>query len=387
LKILQIHNQYQHRTGEETVVEEEKNILERNGHQVIQFLKKNDQINAESVFRKAKILFNLRYSHQVEEELKELILNEKPSLCHVHNTFPIITPGIFRLCHELQVPVVKTLHNYKMICTKSTLFRKGEVCTRCLNRSMYHAISFRCYRNSFLATAFQADVIQHHRQEGTWSKYVDRFLALTEFQKDLIVVGGGLPADKVTVKPNFLSSKPELSSFEDFLLFVGKVDDYKGQDDLLYLAEKNSQTRIVVIGEAREGLFDDFQNVEYLGYQTKAIVMDYLRRCKAVLFPSRNFEGMPMVIIEAFSVGKAVICRNIGAMSTMITDGINGVHYNTLEELSLRISELEGEPQLLRRLGINALNDYKKRYSEKVGYRNLMNVYRELLADKQISLD
>ena len=135
---------------------------------------------------KIKTYTSLISSRVIERELASLIDKEKPDVCHVHNTFPIITPVVYSVCQKKELPVVQTLHNYKLVCTNSLMFREGEVCELCLNKSLYNSIKYKRYRNAHLATAMQAHVIQHHRKKGTWVNDINKYVCLTQFPKDKI---------------------------------------------------------------------------------------------------------------------------------------------------------------------------------------------------------
>lgn len=382
MKILQVHNIFIGKTGEETVVEEERKILERNGHQVVQFVKDNSDLENFSLTQKIKMYGTLLSSKSIARELKLVIEAEKPDICHVHNTFPIITPVVYKVCHEMRLPVIKTLHNYKLVCTNSLLFRDGEVCEKCLNKSLYNSVKYKCYRDSYLATAVQARVIQHHRNKGTWQHLVDRYVCLTDFQKHKLI-SGGLPADKVSVKPNFMAESGLPVVREDFFLFVGKIDLYKGLNDLLHLFRHNDQSKFILIGKSvRPEQFNEFENVEHLGEQGRSVVLDHMRRCKAVIFPSKYYEGMPMVLLEAFSHKKPVISRDRGAMSSMVLEGFNGLKYEQEEDLVKAVARFEAEPGLVDRLGENAYADYQQKYTDEQGYQNLVDLYNGLLKEK-----
>ncbi len=381
MKILQVHNIYKGKTGEETVVEEEKKILERHGHSVIQFIKDNSDLDKYSKLDKLKILGSLHSSKSIGKELEEFIENEAPDICHVHNTFPLITPIVYEICKSKNVPVVQTLHNYKMVCTNSLLFRNGEVCEECLNKSLYNSIKFKCYRDSYFATAAQAHVIQYHRNRGTWDNLIDRYVCLTEFQKEKVF--GESLKEKVVVKPNFLAENNLETVREDFFLFVGRLNDSKGLQDLLYLFRRNSHSNFVLIGKSdNPEIFSEFKNVKHLGERNRDVVLENMRKCKAVLFPSKYYEGMPMVILEAFSLKKPVISRNRGAMASMINDGVNGLKYEEESELIDAIELMEQDSALVNQLGERAYVDYKAKYTEEKGYENLINLYSEVLSSR-----
>lgn len=382
MKILQVHNIYIGKTGEETVIEEEKKVLERHGHEVVQFVKNNSELSQYSKLQQLKMYRSLLSSSAIARELEAVIEKEQPDVCHVHNTFPIITPVVYKVCKFKNLPVVQTLHNYKMVCTNSLMFRQGEVCEKCMNKNMLNSVKYKCYRNSYLATAAQASVIQYHRLIGTWDKLIDRYVCLTQFHKEKLV-SGGLPAEKTVVKHNFIAESGLDCIREDFFLFVGKIDDYKGLQDLLYLFRHNQHSRFILIGKSEQPeMFDEFKNVEHLGECERDVVLDHMRRCKAVIFPSKYYEGMPMVLLEAFSHRKAVISRNRGAMSSMVIEGHNGTKYEAEDDLVKAVDVFQKDPDLVNRLGENAYLEYKEKYSVEKGYQNLVELYSHVLQEK-----
>lgn len=381
MKILQVHNKYVGKTGEETVVEEEKGILQEHGHQVIQYIKENSEIKGYSKVKNAMMLLGLTSSGKIRSELISIIKSEEPDVCHVHNTFPLITPVVYEVCKEMGLPVVQTLHNFKMICTNSLLFRNGEICEKCIGKSLYNSIQYKCFRESYFATAAQAHVIQHHRRKGTWNNSIDKYICLTDFQRSKLIEGG-VPAEKLIIKPNFVSESSSPSDFEEFFLFAGKLDSWKGASDLMHLFQHNNSAKFIIIGKSENpDVFEHFSNVSLLGERPREEVLDYMRRCKAVLFPSKCYEGMPMVILEAFAHGKPVITRNIGAMSSMVDHGVNGLKYNSIDDFVKSVKLLESSEHLALELGKNALNEYKDKYTRIRGYENLLSVYNSVLND------
>lgn len=381
MKILQVHNIYQGKTGEETVVDEEKRVLEKHGHAVIQFIKDNSDLERFNKLDKIRMLFSLTASKAIGEEFEALLEVEQPDICHVHNTFPLITPVVYKICKSKGIPVVQTLHNYKMVCTNSLLFRGEEVCELCLNKSLYNSIKYKCYRDSYLATAAQAHVIQHHRKIGTWDKYIDKYACLTEFQKEKVF--GERLSHKVYIKPNFLAENKLEILQEDFFLFVGRLNNSKGLQDLLYVFQNNTKSKFILIGKSDDPkVFEQFGNVTHLGERNRDVVLEQMRRCRAVIFPSKYYEGMPMVILEAFSLKKPVISRDRGAMASMIEHHVNGIKYENLDDLGNAIKSLDENPAWCEQLGQNAFMHYLDKYTEEKGYENLMNLYTEVLCQK-----
>lgn len=383
MKILQVHNKYKKVGGEESVVAEEKKVLEQNGHVVIQYLKDSSLIENYSKVGLIKLMLSQRRSKVVENELRALIKRERPDICHVHNVYPLITPSVYRLCQSQGIPVVQTVHNFKLVCTNGLFFRDGQTCEICLNRNLYNSIRYKCYRDSYLATAIQADSIQFHRKSGTWNEGIDRYVCLTEFQKSKLVAGG-LNQKKICIKPNFIQQAKLKIEDGGYFLFVGRLDRGKGLDDLIELFKVNRNSQFVLIGESDDpSLFHNFRNVQHIGKKDRSEVMYYLSRCKAVIFPSKLYEGMPMVIIEAFSMRKPVIARDIGSASSMIVEGVTGLKYNDVQGLIYAVNLLEQDASLINRIGENSFRQYETYYSELKGYESLMNIYSEVIAEKQ----
>lgn len=382
MKVLQVHSKYKKRGGEETVVEEEKAVLERHGHTVIQYIRDNAETDNYSTLDLVRLSLNQRNNKATVREVKEVLKTERPDICHVHNVYPLISPAVYEICQAHSIPVVQTLHNYKMLCTNSLFFREGEVCELCLNQSLLKSVKHKCYKNSYLATAVQADAIQYHRRAGTWQNMVDAYICLTEFQKDKMIEGG-MPEGRLKIKSNFVEKAGLPSSYEDFFLFVGRLDHSKGLADLLTLMETCNDSNFVLIGDSESpDIFSKFNNVSYLGPQKREVVQDYMSRCKAVVFPSKYYEGMPMVILEAFSLQKGVIARNVGAMSSMIKHGVNGLSYKDPKSLIQCLLSLEKNQELALRIGKGAFMDYKNIYSVEQGYQNLISLYNSVIDEK-----
>lgn len=379
MKILQVHNKYKKRGGEETVVEQERNILIEHGHKVVQYIRDSSELDHMPKSELIKTMFTQRRSRKVAEELKQIIESERPDICHVHNVFPLITPSVYYACKELKVPVVQTVHNYKLLCTNSLLFRNGEVCEQCVGHSLYRSIKYKCYRDSYLATALTADALEYNRKKGTWKELIDKYVCLTEFQKEKLVEGG-LPADKITIKPNFTEASEHVLVYGEYILFIGRLDDSKGLQDLLFIIEEMPDVKFTIIGASdNPEIFSPFENVNYLGQVSRGEVLSAIANCRAVIFPSKYYEGMPMVIIEAFSLHKSVIARDTGSMSSMIDHEVNGLKYSTRGELKDSVELISSDLPLAEKLGNCGHRSFLEKYSVQSAYINLINLYETVL--------
>ncbi|NJO23081.1 MAG: glycosyltransferase [Sphingomonadales bacterium] len=199
-RILIVHNFYQQTGGEDSVVANELALLRAHGHEAHFYSVSNDEIS--SVVDKARVFFNIDYSHRSRRHFAQELARVKPDVVHAHNFFPLLTTSIYDACIDAGVPVVQTLHNFRIMCAGTYLMRDGLPCDKCVNGSPYHSVVHRCYRGSVAGSFAVARMIDVNRQRGTWREKVDRFIVLTPSAKDLFV-RAGVPAGKIVVKPNF----------------------------------------------------------------------------------------------------------------------------------------------------------------------------------------
>jgi glycosyltransferase involved in cell wall biosynthesis len=207
LKIAIIHNFYQQPGGEDVVFEQERQLLERKGHKVIVYTRSNSELEDSSSWNRAGLLKRIVWAEDSNAEVKGLLQREKPDVVHIHNTFMVISPSIYKACIDAGVPTVQTLHNFRLLCPASTLLRQGEVCEECIEKSLLQSIRYGCYRHSRPTTAAVALMLAVHRVRGTWSNDISAYVALTEFAKQKFLTNG-FPPEKIFVKPNFVEPDP-----------------------------------------------------------------------------------------------------------------------------------------------------------------------------------
>ncbi|MEL6166606.1 MAG: glycosyltransferase, partial [Cyanobacteria bacterium J06628_3] len=229
MKILILHNRYKLAGGEDGVVKAEKSLLEKNSHQVSLLEVSNDDIAGS--WSKVSAAVNAIYSYSAKQQVSQEIIRFRPDVVHVHNFFPLLSPSVYDACHEHRVPVVQTLHNYRLACPKAIPFRDGKVCEDCISKSVpWDSIVHGCYRNSRVQSSVVAVMNTWHKLTGTWQQRVDAYIMFTKFQKEKMVEAG-LPAEKIYIKPNFTftpKSFDENDQRENFILFVGRLSEEKG---------------------------------------------------------------------------------------------------------------------------------------------------------------
>lgn len=386
MKVLVVHNRYQQRGGEDAVVEAETRLLAANGIDVQRYDADNDAIRGlVSKIQVSSSQFGIP-THAMSE-FRRALFGFRPDVVHVHNWFPTLSPSIFNICHSANVPVVHTLHNYRLLCAGATMFRDGHVCEDCVGTTLrMPGIVHSCYRNSLAGSAVATAGMLAHWSIGTWRRSIDRFIALTQFARRKLV-DGGLPVDKVIVKPNFVDPDPGIGSGRGgYFLFAGRLAEEKGLRVLLNCWKGQPDLPLLIIagvgpleGEVRQAL-PTMANVQWVGGCSNEEILELMRNASALLCPSQWYEGMPRVVIESFAVGTPVIASCIGCYPEMIVDGDSGALFppGDADALRIRLHDLL-ERRALTAMRAKARLCFESSYTGDKNYTLMLNVYRSLL--------
>lgn len=389
MRILLLHNRYQIAGGEDVVVQTEKALLEANGHCVALVETNND--NIVSPLEKAKAAANVIYSHSSKQSVRAEVARFLPDLVHVHNFFPLLSPSLYYACREAGVPVVQTLHNYRLLCPDVYFFREGKVCEDCLGKFFpWPSVVHSCYRGSIAGTAVVAMMLSVHRALQTWTKMVDIYIALTDFARQKFIQGG-LPAEKIVLKPNFVYPEPSQGEGQGgYALFVGRLSPEKGLETLLTAWEKiggRMPLKIVGDGPLADRVASATQSltgVEWLGRQPKDQVLALMKQAQVLVFPSVWYEGFPVVIVEAYAVGLPVIASDLGSTSSLIDHGRTGLHFRPGDREDL-VSQLEWvltHPAELAQMRRQARAEFESKYTAQRNHQMLMDIYERALNSK-----
>lgn len=383
MKILLIHNYYQQPGGEDQVFQAEKELLESRGNQVIQYTIHNDQVASMSSIGLAKATL---WNSSVYREIIELIKQEKPAVAHFHNTFPLISPAAYYAASSQSVPVIQTLHNYRLLCSNALFLRQGRVCEDCLNKILpWPAVLHACYRNDWLASAVTASMQVYHRFRKTWINLVDVYIALTDFLRKKMIQGG-LPQSKIIVKPNFVQPDPgEKSTLGDYALFAGRLSHEKGIKTLLdaWKDLRGIPLKILGDGQQRETVVaqiakDNLSEVDVLGWRSHSEVIDAMKSARFLVYPSETYETFSLAIAEGFACGLPAIASRLGASAEIVSDQRNGLLFNPGDpgDLTLKVSWAWTHPDEMRKMGQAGRLDYQQHYSADQNYQLLMNIYQ-----------
>jgi glycosyltransferase involved in cell wall biosynthesis len=384
LKILQVHTQYREQGGEDAVVRAEGELLAAAGHEVVVHMARNPS----GAVATGASLATSAWNPLAARQLHDLARRVRPDVAHVHNTWFALSPSVLTALAAAAVPVVMTLHNYRLVCANANLFRDGHVCEDCVGSHPWHGVRHRCYRGSLVASIPAAGTIALHRALGTWNRHVRLFLALNEFARTRFI-RGGLPADKVHVKPNFVSdpgSRPSPPSRSRTVLFVGRLESEKGVETLLdaWDAWGSSGYELVLIGDGR--LRPALQRrarpgIRLTGSLPREAVLAWMLRSRALVFPSVLYEGQPLAVVEAFGCGLPVLASGLGGNVELF----RGWGEDWLVAPGQQVAWTEA----LRRLedadrvdqsGVDARRLYERCFSEQTARRLLEEAYRTTLA-------
>lgn len=381
-KVLVVHNFYQQAGGEDVVFRNEIDLLHQHGHEVIEFTAHNDEVNT---MGKVALAANTIWSRSSKQKLASLIAHEKPDIAHFHNTFMVISPAAYYACREASVPIVQTLHNYRLSCVNATFFRDQQVCEDCLGKLFaLPGVIHGCYRDSKVASGVVAGMLTAHRLRGTWTRVVDQYIALTEFAREKFI-RVGLPAEKVVVKSNFLTDDPGQGTHQgQYAVFVGRLTEEKGVRLLLEAWRELPDTPLKIVGDGP--MMDELQSlivqyslkqVELLGRKPRTETLQLIKDAHTLIFPSQWYEGMPMTIIEAFACGTPVIATRLGAMQTIIEHERTGLHFQTgsPSDLATQVKRLWSQPEWGQRLGMAGRQMFEQQYTADENYGQLLRIY------------
>lgn len=385
MKVLIVHNYYQHKGGEDSVVANEVQLLRKNGVEVLEYYRHNSEINTFSAVKKISMLSNTAYAKDSYRELSNFIEKHKPDICHVHNFFPLITTAVYGACKAHGVPVVQTLHNYRLACLNGMFIRENKACEDCVTGSLLLGVARKCYRDSFVQSYAVANMVLSNKRKGVWNSMVDRYLTFTEFSKEKFMAIG-IDEQLLTIKPNFVDVQPRSKQLSEVPTFVylGRLDESKGINVLLEAALELKKIQFKIIGKDTEGFVEKlnrYENVEYLGEMPHEDAMIALSNAHGLVFPSLCYEGMPMTILEAFALRTTVIASNMGAMKSVVKHEKNGLLFSpgSGRELAHQITRLLEDSNGGQQLVENAHSDYISLYSETSAWKQLKSVYTELL--------
>lgn len=364
------------------MLEAEAGLLAKAGHDVHVETVSNDAIA--SAASKARVFLTARYDPARKIWMERLLDRTNADTVHIHNFFPLLTPAVHEVAAARGLGVVQTLHNYRLLCAGAQFLRNGQVCEKCLRGSRLWGVFHRCYRDSLPGSVSLVAMQGRASGRKTWLRHVHRFIALTEFARAKFVAGG-LPADRIAVKPNF-APEPRAqrsgSVKRKGALFVGRLSVEKGVRTLVQSWKELPDIPLTIAGDGPERTTLAAMappNVRFVGHVSRAKIDALMGQAACLVMPSIWFEGFPMTLVESFSNGLPVIGSRLGALEEVIEHGETGLLVTPGEvgELTARVREAFEQESLLDRMGRAARQRYLDRYSPDANLPRLERIYEE----------
>lgn len=379
-RVLVVHGAYRERGGEDAVVESEIELLRNRGHEVQTYLRSNAELATENPLAAA---VGALWSQRTVREMSSRLAQFKADIVHVHNTWPLISPSVYWASARVRVPVVQTLHNYRLGCVAATFLREGSVCEDCLGRLPWPAIAHARYRDSHVQSAVLASMLALHRRIGTWQHKVARYIALSDFARDKFIEIG-LLRERIAVKPNFVDAPATPDGARRGFLFVGRLSEEKGVRILAAAVGGRSDPVLRVAGAgAQEALLAGLPAVTLVRELPQRDVLTAMSQCSALIIPSVAYENFPRVLVEAFAMAAPVIASRIGPLADLVTDGDTGLLFEPADahDLASKLAWAERNPHEMRRMGRRARERYEALYTPASNYLQLMSIYADALAE------
>ncbi|MDP3584435.1 MAG: glycosyltransferase family 4 protein [Thiobacillus sp.] len=377
-RVLFVHNAYQHRGGEDSVVSDEMALLRARGHAVESYARSNDEIPGLSRLALAQ---QTLWSRRTLRELETVVESFRPDVIHVHNTFPLISPSLYWAAEKAGVPVVQTLHNFRLLCPQAMLLREGRVCEDCVGHLPWRGVVRACYRGSMAQSGVLGAMLVLHRSLGTWQNKVTRYIALNAFCRGKFIEGG-LPPSRIAIKPNFVDLPAPPDTTRSGVLFVGRLSPEKGISTLAGAAKRIPGVGITIIGTGPEDvLLQGLANVQTQGFCEADTVHAAMGKAACLVLPSICYENFPRTLVEAFACGLPVVASRLGALADLIREGETGLLFepSNAADLADKLSWVASHPAEMQRMGQAARAEYEANYTADINYRQLMTIYDEAI--------
>lgn len=388
-RVLIVHNYYQIPGGEDTVVANEKELLEQHGHEVSLYSRHNSEIANMGMLQKILLPIIAVFNFKTYRDIKKFIHDRHIDIVHVHNTWSLISPSVYYAAKSCKVPIVQTIHNFRLLCAGATFYREGHICEECIQKGVKCALKYNCYRNSRIQTF--ALVISNfiHRVLGTYGKI--HYICLTDFNKGKLLKLKQVKQESVFVKPNFVIDRESVVSVErqkNRIIYAGRLDRLKGVDIMLeawkYMGIDAPELIICGTGPLEEWckrfiVENNLKKVTLLGFVSNEEIRGLIATGKALILPTQWYEGFPMSLVEAFSVGTPVIVSDIGNVGEIVEEGELGVKfcYDSPKELVKAVRKLDNNYEEYH---TKVLQVYKNKYSAEVNYNQLIAIYDSILS-------
>lgn len=385
MRVVVCHNFYQQAGGEDRVFTDETTLLRAQGHHVVTFTQHNDAVAGMPAWSlAARTIWNRKTARQLERIVRE----HQAEIVHFHNTLPLISPAAYYAARRAGAAVVQTLHNYRLLCPRATLYRDDAPCEGCVGKPIpWPAVRHACYRGSRPASLAITAMLTLHRGLGTYHHMVDAYIALSQFARDKLIAGG-LPAGKVHLRPNFILDDPGAGSGSGrYALYLGRLVPEKGVATLLEAWQRHDPgVPLVICGKGPlEPLVEQAvarcDRIVWIAGCSHDEAMHRLAEALLLVLPSAWYEACPKTILEAYSKGTPVVASRLGSLAELVQEDITGACFvpGNAADLASTVRRLCRDSEALLRMRANARRQFETKYSQWVSYPRLLEIYDSAL--------
>jgi glycosyltransferase involved in cell wall biosynthesis len=389
MRILLVHNCYRSGapSGENRVVDQEAEALKASGHEVARFGGSSDEIERWPLAKKVMLPARTIWSRETWRNLKTVLREHRPDVVHVHNTFPLLSASVLYACRDERVPVVATVHNYRLTCANGTFFRDGAPCHDCAHGWSARAVLHGCYRESRLATTPVALAMGAHRH--AWRSLVAAYIFISASQREMLRGFGPVPG-RAFVRYNLIPrrERPRMARTQ-IVVYAGRLDEPKGLRLLMagwerYLGRPGKPgLRLAIAGggplAGEVAAWAAIRpSVDLKGTLSSDECAGLISRSRAVLLPSVWEETFGLVAVEAMAAGVPPIAAGHGSFTELISPGVDGVLFTPGDPaaLALAIADVERNPEQYEAYGDQARKTYEERFDPERSVAELLDIYR-----------
>lgn len=392
MRILIAHNFYQIPGGEDAVARSEIDMLRFFGEEVFTHERHNDELKKLNPLSQLAHFVSLSHNRRSYDEMREVLRKHRPQVVHVHNIYYMMTPSVYQACQDEGVPVVQSLHNYRMMCSNGLFYRDGHVCEDCVEKNIWEGVKHKCFRHSTVMTMMMASTLDRLWRAGVWIKNVDRYIVAAEFTRKKYTACG-IPAEKIAYKPHFIHPDLGKRDCDDgYVLYLGRLSQEKGVDVLLesWRSVKDIPLKIAGIGDLegklKKFVFDhQLNNVEFLGFLNQSQCQDVLSKASALVIPSVCYENFPRVVVEAFSRGVPVIASRLGSLAELVEDGKTGLLVEPGDAAAIQraVRKFFEDRNTMAAMGEEARRVFEQKYTAQTNYHQLIGIYGDVLEQRK----
>ncbi len=385
LRVALIHNYYQNSGGEDTVFHSEAELLRSQGHEVLEHTVSNESLRELSPWRIARQTI---WNPESYRKLRLWLEEHRPDVAHFHNIMYVLSPSAYQAALDSGIAVVQTLHNYRLVCLGGQLLRDGKPCELCVGRKFpYYGLYYGCYRGSRSATLVRGLMLLNQKRLHLWERAIQIFIALTEFARQKFIQGG-LPANKIVVKPNFVYPDPGAGKHQGrYALFAGRLAKEKGIEVMLQAwSAMPPSIPLKIVGDGPlaehvQHMAAQYSHIVWLGHQTREKVLQLMQEARLLVFPSVCYENMSLSLLEAMATGLPVIASGHGSMASLIRHGETGWLFEpgNSEALRQQVQKVWDSPETLHQVGQNARAEYLQKYTPERNYEQLIAIYEQAI--------